>query len=249
MHVAGKAGPRPSVIFSISPGVMTGFLRLNELGAHRRSRGRRRSACRRCPRGSTGPPCPAAPAESFCGTAYLSARSRPRASTLDRRARLSLAPARGRAAAVPASLGLVADVVNQIVYVQHVAAGEDARERTSAACSSTTAPPVTGSISTPAPRGKLVFGDQADRQKQRVAGHEVAPMPGRGRRVAGSTSLMVTPSTRSRPWMSRHRVVEQERNAVVLQALDDVALQAAGIGHELRHQLAPSRPPRSCGAP
>ena len=36
---------------------------------------------------------------------------------------------------------------------------------------------------------------------------------------------------------ARHRVVEQKGYAVVLQTLDDVALQAAGIGHDLRHKF------------
>ena len=133
-------------------------------------------------------------------------------------------------------LGLVGDVVHQIVDLQHVAAGEDPGYAGHAPLvhHGSAGDRVQGHAAGP---GQLVFRDQAHGQKQRVAGDQapggVDGPPGLvhlGDGHALQTVLAVDLG---------HGGAEVQGDAEVLQALDDVALESAGVGQKLADGLPP----------
>ena len=141
--------------------------------------------------------------------------------------------------------GFLRDVVYQIVDVQHVAGGKDAGDAGLQALVDGGAARhrAEGDAGGPA---QLVFGQQAAGEQQGVtvvvllgAGDGPAVFhPGQGDALDPLLALNV-----------HHRVAELEGDAVVVQALDDVPLQAARIGHQLGHHLHLGPLPGSCGGP
>ena len=123
------------------------------------------------------------------------------------------------------------DVVDQIVNVENVAAGEDAGTDVSepfvdqrAVCH--------GADGCAEAARQLVLGDQAAGEQERIAvvmalgagdGAAVGADLGDGHAGDALTALDVDDG-----------VTQVERNAEIVEALDDVPLEAAGIGHQLR---------------
>ena len=99
--------------------------------------------------------------------------------------------------------------------------------------SDTTGPPVTESICTPASRLSSFSGSRPTDSSSVSQGMRRS-VPGMGRRLP-STCASVTASSRSPSVDIHHGGGEVQGDIEVLQTLDDVPLQAAGIGHDLRH--------------
>ena len=95
----------------------------------------------------------------------------------------------------------------------------------------TTGPFVTRESGCARAEGEFVFRDQTDGQKQRIA-RIILFRAGIGFNLS-STALMVTPVTRSFAVNFRHGVTKLQRDAEVIETLDDIALEAAGVRLEL----------------
>ena len=119
--------------------------------------------------------------------------------------------------------------------MQDVAAGEDARDGGLAVLVDGGA--ARHRVERDARRGgELVLGEKPDGEQQRVARDRL--LGSWDRRARGGVHLGDDNSLHALlAEDARHGVVELERNAVVDQALHDVAVEARGIRHELRDEL------------
>ena len=130
----------------------------------------------------------------------------------------------------PGLHGLLGDEVHQIVDVEHVAAGEDAGHGGLQLLVHHGAGGAGGDLHA-GHLGELVLRDQAHGQQQGVAGEilfragnglEIGPDLGHGDALEVLAAVDV-----------HDGVAQEQGDAEVVQALDDVPLEAAGVGHQL----------------
>ena len=115
------------------------------------------------------------------------------------------------------------------MHVQHVAAGEDALL---AGLQAVIDHRALGKRAHLHARllAELIFGNQAHGQKQRIA---VEMLLRAGDRLALLVHLRHRDAAEAlTPLNIDHRMTEHERNIIVLEALDDISVEAAGIGHQ-----------------
>ena len=132
----------------------------------------------------------------------------------------------------PRSGSLLGHVVNKVVHMQDVSARKDAGNAGLEALVDHRSAGDARKFDAGG-TGEFVLGKEPHREKQRVAG---IALLGAGDWPA----LLVHLGNPDRldallSLHARNRVREQERDAKVIQALDDVSLEAARVGHEFRH--------------
>ena len=129
--------------------------------------------------------------------------------------------------------GFFGNIVHKVVHMQHVAAREDARHAGLEAFVDNGAVRHAGERCARA-EGELVFRDQTDGQKQRIAGivllsagHRLAVLHA-GQRDALDPLLTLD---------VHDGVAQLQRDAEVIETLDDIALESAGVRLELRDDV------------
>ena len=143
-------------------------------------------------------------------------------------------PQRVRRCSRTGTLGLGRHVIGQVVHMQHVAAGKDARHARLQTLVHHGAARARVKLNTRAYR-KLVLGNQTYRKQQRVARND-ALGPRNGRQIFVDLAHLD----------GLHAVVpnhacdgggQVQRNAKIVQAILYIAAQAVGVWHKLVHAL------------